>query len=201
MAKRRTKKPVQGLGDVIANITNSVGIAPCEDCKERQFKLNRLFNFKRPKSEMSEADKEMFAEFMELKGLRVIEGKRTVLSIDDINYLNMLYLNYFRLDNSNCPTCSKVHDEIKAKRYARACEIRADVIFEDIIDIADHTAEDHTPFTGANVVQRDKLKIDARKWIVAKLHPKKYADRSISDVTVHQEQPLFPDVSTNDSNK
>jgi hypothetical protein len=92
-------------------------------------------------------------------------------------------------------------DEIKAKRYARACEIRADVIFEDIIDIADHTAEDHTPFTGANVVQRDKLKIDARKWIVAKLHPKKYADRSISDVTVHQEQPLFPDVSTNDSNK
>jgi DNA-directed RNA polymerase specialized sigma24 family protein len=91
--------------------------------------------------------------------------------------------------------------EIKAKRYARACEIRADVIFEDIIDIADHTAEDHTPFTGANVVQRDKLKIDARKWIVAKLHPKKYADRSISDVTVHQEQPLFPDVSTNDSNK
>ena len=28
-------------------------------------------------------------------------------------------------------------DEDKAKRYVRACEIRADVIFEDIIDIAD----------------------------------------------------------------
>jgi hypothetical protein len=92
-------------------------------------------------------------------------------------------------------------DEDKAKRYVRACEIRADVIFEDIIDIADHSAEDHTPFTGANVVQRDRLKIDARKWIVAKLHPKKYSDRVYQDITTHQEQPLFPDVCTNNSNK
>ena len=85
-------------------------------------------------------------------------------------------------------------DEDKAKRYVRACEIRADVIFEDIIDIADHSDEDHTPFTGANVVQRDRLKIDARKWIVAKLHPKKYSDRVYQDITTHQQQPLFPDV-------
>lgn len=92
-------------------------------------------------------------------------------------------------------------DEDKAKRYVRACEIRADVIFEDIIDIADHSDEDHTPFTGANVVQRDRLKIDARKWIVAKLHPKKYSDRVYQDITTHQEQPLFPDVCTNNSNK
>ena len=92
-------------------------------------------------------------------------------------------------------------DEDKAKRYVRACEIRADVIFEDIIDIADHSDEDHTPFTGANVVQRDRLKIDARKWIVAKLHPKKYSDRMYQDITTHQEQPLFPDVCTDNSNK
>jgi len=92
-------------------------------------------------------------------------------------------------------------DENKAKRYVRACEIRADVIFEDIIDIADHSNEDHTPFTGANVVQRDRLKIDARKWIVAKLHPKKYSDRVYQDITTHQEQPLFPDVCTDNSNK
>jgi len=92
-------------------------------------------------------------------------------------------------------------DEDKAKRYVRACEIRADVIFEDIIDIADHSNEDHTPFTGANVVQRDRLKIDARKWIVAKLHPKKYSDRVYQDITTHQEQPLFPDVCTDNSNK
>lgn len=112
MAKRKTKKPAAGLGDVIANITESVGIEPCQGCKERQFSLNRLFTFKKPKSEMTQPDKEMFAEFMELKGNRVIEGKRTELNLDDITYLNALYLDYFRIDNSNCPTCSKVHETI-----------------------------------------------------------------------------------------
>jgi hypothetical protein len=112
MAKRRTKKEIQGLGDVIANITNSVGIEPCQGCKERQFGLNRLFNFKRVKSEMSDPDKEMFKEFLELKGQRVIDGKRTELNLDDVTYLNALYLKYFGLDNSNCPTCSKVHEQI-----------------------------------------------------------------------------------------
>jgi hypothetical protein len=112
MAKRRTKKEIQGLGDVIANITNSVGIEPCQDCKERQFGLNRLFNFKRVKSEMSAEDKEMFKTFLELKGQRVIDGKRTELNLDDVTYLNALYLKYFGLDNSNCPTCSKVHEQI-----------------------------------------------------------------------------------------
>jgi hypothetical protein len=119
MAKRRTKKEIQGLGDVIANITNSVGIEPCQDCKERQFSANRatkklidLFNFKRVKSEMSAEDKESFKTFLELKGQRVIDGKRTELNFDDVTYLNALYLKYFGLDNSNCPTCSKVHEQI-----------------------------------------------------------------------------------------
>lgn len=112
MAKKRTKKAVQGLGDVIANITNSVGIEPCQGCKERQFSLNRLFNFKRVKSEMSAEDKEKYSEFMQLKGQRVIDGLRTELNLDDITYLNALYLNYFGLDNSNCPTCSKVHEQV-----------------------------------------------------------------------------------------
>jgi hypothetical protein len=109
MAKRRTKKEIQGLGDVIANITNSVGIEPCQGCEERQFTLNRLFNFKRVKSEMTAEDKVSYSEFMVLKGRRVIDGKRTELNADDLSYLNALYLYYFGLDNSNCPDCSKVH--------------------------------------------------------------------------------------------
>jgi hypothetical protein len=117
MAKRRTKKPIQGLGDVIANITDSIGIEPCQGCKERQFGLNRLFNFKRVKSEMSDPDKEMFKEFLELKGQRVIDAKRTELNLDDVTYLNALYLNYFGLDNSNCPNCSKVHEQIIKDLY------------------------------------------------------------------------------------
>ena len=112
MAKRRTKKEIQGLGDVIATVTNAIGIEPCDNCKDRQFTLNRLFNFKKVKSEMTPEDKVLFAIFMDDKGQRVIDGKRTELTFENIEFLNALYLYYFGLDNSNCPTCSKVHEQV-----------------------------------------------------------------------------------------
>ena len=112
MAKRRTKKEIQGLGDVIAAVTSAVGIEPCEGCKDRQFTLNRLFNFKTVKSEMTQEDKSDFSIFMESKGQRVIDGKRTELNFEDIDFLNELYSFYFGLDNSNCPSCSKVHEQV-----------------------------------------------------------------------------------------
>lgn len=62
-------------------------------------------------------------------------------------------------------------------QYARAKDQQADMLAEEILEISDHTEEDHTPFTGANVVQRDKLRIDARKWIASKLKPKAYGDK------------------------
>ncbi len=61
--------------------------------------------------------------------------------------------------------------------YARAKELQAEMMVEEIIDISNHVEEDHTPFTGGNVVQRDRLRIDARKWVAAKLLPKKYGDK------------------------
>ena len=117
MAKRRTKKEIQGLGDVIAAVTSAVGIEPCVDCKERQFTLNRLFNFKTVKSEMTQTDKDDFIIFMDLKGQRVIDGKRTELNLNEIEFLNKLYLYYFGLDNSNCPSCSKVHEQVIKDLY------------------------------------------------------------------------------------
>ena len=117
MAKRKTKKEIQGLGDVVAAVTSAVGIEPCLDCKERQFSLNRLFNFKKVKSEMTPIDKEHFTLFLEAKGQRVIDGKRTELIFEDVDYLNGLYKFYFGIDNSNCPTCSKVHETIIKDLY------------------------------------------------------------------------------------
>jgi len=117
MAKRRTKKEIQGLGDVVAAVTSAVGIEPCLDCKDRQFKLNRLFNFKKVKSEMNATDKEHFRIFLDVKGQRIVDGKRTELNFEDVTYLNGLYLHYFGLDNSNCPTCSKVHETIIKDLY------------------------------------------------------------------------------------
>lgn len=112
MAKRKTKKEIQGLGDVVAAVTSAVGIEPCQDCKERQFGLNRLFNFKKVKSEMTPNDKEHFKIFLDVKGQRVVDGKRTELNFEDVDFLNGLYKYYFGIDNSNCATCSKVHETI-----------------------------------------------------------------------------------------
>ena len=112
MAKRKTKKEIQGLGDVVAAVTSAVGIEPCQDCKERQFGLNRLFNFKKVKSEMTPNDKEHFKIFLDVKGQRVVDGKRTELNFEDVDFLNGLYKYYFGIDNSNCASCSKVHETI-----------------------------------------------------------------------------------------
>jgi hypothetical protein len=86
-------------------------------------------------------------------------------------------------------------------QYARAKEEQADYLVEDMLDISEHTEEDHTAFTGANVVQRDRLRIETRKWIASKLKPKKYGDKLDIEQTIIQTPPLFPDVPTDDSDK
>jgi vacuolar-type H+-ATPase subunit I/STV1 len=91
-------------------------------------------------------------------------------------------------------------DKDKIDRYARACETRAELIFDEILDISDHTEEDHTAFTGVNVVQRDRLRIDARKWILEKMNPKKYGTTH-QEIKVSNEIPLFPDVHKDDSSQ
>ena len=60
-------------------------------------------------------------------------------------------------------------DENKSKQYARACEERAVFIFEDILDIADNTENEE--------IQKARLRVDARKWFLSKMLPKKYGDR------------------------
>lgn len=74
------------------------------------------------------------------------------------------------------------NDEEKSKQYARATEKRADVIFEEILEIADETSRDtiytdkgETP--NSEWMQRSRLRVDARKWMLGKMNPKKYGDK------------------------
>jgi len=74
-----------------------------------------------------------------------------------------------------------------AKRYARACEMRADKIFDDMLSIADENSRDTfiddkgIERTDHDVIQRSKLMVDTRKWVLAKLAPKKYGDKQEID--------------------
>jgi hypothetical protein len=61
-------------------------------------------------------------------------------------------------------------DEEFARQYARAREAQAEYYADEIVAIADAA----TPET-ANAA---RLQVDARKWVAAKLLPKKYGDKA-----------------------
>ena len=77
-------------------------------------------------------------------------------------------------------------DKEKVKRYARAMEIRAESIFEDILEIADDGTNDFMTITKGGieynvedkeVTNRSRLRVDARKFFLSKVLPKKYGDK------------------------
>ncbi len=56
-----------------------------------------------------------------------------------------------------------------AERYTRARDIGQDVRADEVLEIADG-------FDGKET-DRDRLRVDARKWYLSKLAPKRYGDR------------------------
>lgn len=91
-------------------------------------------------------------------------------------------------------------DEEKSKRYAHACEVRELKMLDEIITIADDQEadvieKDGKVFTNHNVIERCKVRIDARKWALSKLNPNKYGNKV--DVTTKGDSinktPVFGD--------
>lgn len=75
-------------------------------------------------------------------------------------------------------------DAVFSAQYARAREAQAEHMLDEIIEIADDSMLDTVidPETGAErtnheVVARAKLRVDARKWAMSKMAPKKYGDK------------------------
>ena len=94
-----------------------------------------------------------------------------------------------------------IKEEEKNTQYARACSERADCIFDEIIDISDNSGNDTIIKDGVEIVnheaiQRDRLRVEARKWAVSKMNPKKYGDKLQVDATVDDKRKsvseLFP---------
>ena len=85
------------------------------------------------------------------------------------------------------------HPEFR-EQYARAREAQADAMGEEILEISDDATNDwmernngpdlptsYVP--NAEHIQRSRLRVDARKWLMSKLAPKKYGDKL--DVNAH----------------
>lgn len=73
-------------------------------------------------------------------------------------------------------------------RYARAREIGYHTMADEIIHIADDNSsdvrvdEDGNELSNHDVVNRARLRIESRKWLLAKALPKVYGERSNIDV-------------------
>lgn len=75
-----------------------------------------------------------------------------------------------------------------SEQYARACEMRADAMFEEMFEIADDGQNDWMVVNGQGEdnsgwrvngehVQRSRLRVDTRKWALARMNPKKYGEK------------------------
>ncbi|HBL4693585.1 ubiquitin carboxyl-hydrolase [Citrobacter sedlakii] len=67
------------------------------------------------------------------------------------------------------------HQEFR-DQYAKATETRADAIFEEIFEIADDATEESA------AVAKARLRIDTRKWALARMNPKKYGEKVSQEI-------------------
>ena len=85
------------------------------------------------------------------------------------------------------------NDNKFSDQYAKARETQADSLFDEILTIADErendviVKEDGTELTQHDVIQRARLRVDARKWMAGKLRPKVYGEKlDIDQRTTHE---------------
>lgn len=79
-------------------------------------------------------------------------------------------------------------------QYARAREIQAETLVDEILEISDDARNDYMAALGEGEdtlayrlngehVQRSRLRVDSRKWFASKVAPKKYGDKVTQEVT------------------
>lgn len=94
--------------------------------------------------------------------------------------------------DEDMPTASTVYlwvlddKEGFSDKYARAREMQAEVMFDEILEIADDGSNDLMTITKGDktyelenkeVTNRSRLRVDSRKWYLSKVLPKKFGDK------------------------
>jgi hypothetical protein len=98
------------------------------------------------------------------------------------------------------PNRATVHDWLLEKekkdfydQYEKACNTRAENMFDELVEIADDGSNDYMErlvggdddddegrvvrSVNSEHIQRSRLRVDARKWYLSKVLPKKYGDK------------------------
>lgn len=80
----------------------------------------------------------------------------------------------------------RLHEEFLEQYEISKAEC-ADMYAEEIVEIADDSANDYTEDKDGKKlntehVQRSRLRIDSRKWVASKLKPKKYGEKVTQEI-------------------
>lgn len=137
---------------------------------------------------------------------------RTVCSADDMP------------DTSTVFRWLRTNEQFR-NQYARAKEESSDAMAEELLDIVDDGTNDWMEYNdkdGNNIgwklngehVQRSRLRADTRKWLMAKMKPKKYGDKIdmttngkdlptpiLGNIHVQSHDGNTPDIKTNETNQ
>lgn len=86
---------IGGLGDLIAKVTDSLGIEKCEGCEKRQSKLNHLMPWLKVSRDLTEEEIDF------VKGIQT----KAIIQSNDVNRLFVLYneIYYAKNKRCNCP--------------------------------------------------------------------------------------------------
>lgn len=75
-------------------------------------------------------------------------------------------------------------DATLAEHYARARAILLEHLAEDLVEISDTPVGSlDSGATDTGAVQKQRLQVDTRKWLLSKLVPKKYGDKVTQELT------------------
>jgi hypothetical protein len=108
---------------------------------------------------------------------RLANGESLVNICVDKHLPEARTIHYWLLDGK--------HEEFFLK-YARARDIQAEVMFDEILNISDDGSNDYMAITKGDitynvedkeVTNRSKLRVDTRKWYLSKVLPKKFGEK------------------------
>lgn len=99
--------------------------------------------------------------------------------------------------DSHMPTDRSVYyrlstDEVFSEQFSKAQADRTWSMAEDILDIADNGTNDWMErnqgrnlgwVANGEAIQRSKVRVDTRKWLMSKMLPKKYGDKVTNELT------------------
>jgi len=93
-------------------------------------------------------------------------------------------IGFFKLETlSHSTVLDWIEKFNRVDEYVRARDNRQEFIFEEMMNIADCEDDDividdkGTPRVNNDVINRDRLRIETRKWMLGKMNPKKYGDK------------------------